>query len=56
MELYAKIEEIFYLMSRGISYQEAVHLLIKGFIFSNLIVDMEKRAMIFEIIQNLRGE
>lgn len=49
-------EEIFYLMSRGISYQEAVHLLIKGFIFSNLMVDMEKRAMIFEIIQNLRGE
>lgn len=42
--------EIFYLMSRGISYQEAIHLLIKGFIFSNLIVDMEKRAMIFSII------
>lgn len=48
--------EIFYLMSRGISYQEAIHLLIKGFIFSNLIVDMEKRAMIFSIIENLRGE
>ena len=48
--------EIFYLMSRGISYSEAIHLLIKGFIFSNLIVDMEKRAMIFSIIQNLRGE
>ena len=48
--------EIFYLRSRGISYQEAIHLLIKGFIFSNLIVDMEKRAMIFSIIENLRGE
>ena len=49
-------EEIFYLMSRGIPYQEAVNLLIKGFIFSNLVVDMEKRASILSIIQNLGGE
>lgn len=47
-------EELFYLMSRGISFEEAITLLIKGFIFSNLIVDMEKRAKIFQIIQNLR--
>ncbi len=47
-------DEIFYLMSRGISYEEAEMLLIKGFIFSNLIVDLEKRAMIFSCIQNLR--
>ena len=49
-------EEIFYLMSRGISYQEALSLLVKGFIFSNLEVDMEKRARILAIIQDLRGE
>lgn len=47
-------EEIFYLMSRGISEEEAINLLIKGFIFSNLVVDMEKRARIFQIIQDLR--
>ncbi|MBQ8681317.1 MAG: SufD family Fe-S cluster assembly protein [Bacilli bacterium] len=47
-------EEIFYLMSRGITEEEAVTLLIKGFIFSNLVVDMEKRARIFQVIQDLR--
>ena len=47
-------EELFYLMSRGITENEAITLLIKGFIFSNLIVDMEKRARIFQIIQDLR--
>ena len=47
-------EDIFYLMSRGISYHDAVMLLLKGFIFSNLIVDMEKRAMILNSIQDLR--
>ena len=49
-------DEIFYLMSRGIPYEEARNLLIKGFIFSNLVVDMEKRAQILSIIQNIRGE
>lgn len=47
-------EELFYLLSRGISYDEAITLLMKGFIFSNLIVDMDKRAKIFQIIQDLR--
>lgn len=47
-------EELFYFMSRGISRDEAITLLMKGFIFSNLVVDMEKRAKIFQIIQNLR--
>ena len=47
-------EEIFYLMSRGISEDEAINLLIKGFVFSNLVVDMDERARIFQIIQNLR--
>lgn len=48
-------EELFYLMSRGITEDEAMTLLMKGFIFSNLIVDMEKRARIFQVIQDLRG-
>lgn len=47
-------EEVFYLMSRGISRDEAMVLLMKGFIFSNLVVDMEKRAKIFQCIQDLR--
>ena len=46
-------EELFYMMSRGICEEEAISLLIKGFIFSNLVVDLEKRARIFQIIQNL---
>ena len=49
-----RLEDIFYLMSRGIPEDEAVVLLVKGLIFSNLVVDMEKRAKIFQIIQNLR--
>lgn len=48
-------EELFYLMSRGITEDEAMTLLMRGFIFSNLIVDMEKRARIFQVIQDLRG-
>jgi len=47
-------EDVFYLMSRGISLEEAVMLLIKGFIFSNLVVDMDKRAKIIQVIQDLR--
>lgn len=47
-------EELFYLMSRGISERDAITLLMKGFIFSNLVVDMEKRAKIFRVIQDLR--
>lgn len=50
-----QLEELFYLMSRGITKEEAMTLLMKGFIFSNLIVDMEKRARIFQVIQDLRG-
>ena len=46
-------EDLFYLMSRGISEDEAISLLVKGFIFSNLVVDMDKRAMIFHRLQSL---
>ena len=47
-------DDIFYLMSRGISEDCSITLLIKGLILSNLIVDMEKRAMIFKVIQDIR--
>jgi len=43
-------EELFYLKTRGIPQSEALKLLIKGLIFSNLIVDLDKRAKIFNII------
>ena len=43
-------EELFYLMSRGISYDEAVKLLIKGYILSNLDLDMDKRNKILNVI------
>lgn len=46
-------EELFYLMSRGISEGEAVSLIVKGFILSNLVVDMDMRALIFKILKNL---
>lgn len=48
-------EDIFYLMSRGNSREEAMVLLIKGFMFSNLLVDMEKRGRILECIRKIWG-
>ena len=47
-------EEVFYLMSRGISRDEAILLLIKGFLFSNMTVDLEKREFIMNSILRLR--
>ncbi len=43
-------DEIFYLMTRGINYNDTIKLLVKGYLFSNLNLDMEGRAKIFEII------
>ena len=43
-------EELFYLMARGIDYNSSIKLLVKGYIFSNLIVDMDKRSKILNII------
>lgn len=43
-------DDLFYLMSRGIDYENSVKLLVKGYIFSNLIVDMDKRSKILNII------
>lgn len=47
-------EEIFYLTSRGITEEEATYLLIKGFIFSNLILSMENKAIIYDCINSIR--
>ena len=47
-------EEMFYFMSRGIEKEEAILLLIKGFLFSNMIVDLEKREYIMNSILKLR--
>lgn len=43
-------EDLFYLMARGIDYENSIKLLIKGYIFSNLIVDVDKRNKILNII------
>ena len=44
------LDDIFYLMARGIKYDEAIKLLIKGLIFSNLVANLEQRERIFNII------
>jgi len=38
------------LMARGIDYNSAIKLLVKGYIFSNLVVDMDKRSKILNVI------
>lgn len=43
-------DELFYLMARGIDYNNAIKLLVKGYIFSNLVVDMDKRSKILDVI------
>ena len=48
-------EDIFYFMSRGISRKEAMLLLIKGFLFSNFVVDTDKRGRILECIRKIWG-
>lgn len=45
-----KEEMLFYLMSRGIEYNDAVKLLVKGFLFSNIELDNELREKEFKII------
>lgn len=45
-----KEDQVFYLMSKGISYNEAIKLLIKGYIFSNVVVNVDERIKIFEMI------
>ena len=45
-----KEDDIFYLMSKGISYNDTLKLLIKGYIFANLNVDIDLRMRILNII------
>ena len=46
-------EDVFYLMSRGIDEKSAIDLLLKGFIFSNLELNMDNKAMIYECIKDI---
>lgn len=43
-------DDIFYLMSRGINEEEVIKLMVKGFILSHLVIDMESRSKILSII------
>lgn len=49
-------ENLFYLMSRGIYYKEAVNLIIKGMIVSNINPDMETKEKILNILEKIGGE
>ena len=43
-------DDIFYLMSKGISYNDALKLLIRGYIMANMEVDVDTRVKIMQII------
>ena len=45
-----KDDDIFYLMSKGISYNDAVKLMIKGYLLSNIDIKNEIRKRIIDII------
>ena len=45
-----KDDDIFYLMSKGISYRDTLKLLIKGFLLSNSVENHEIRKKIIDII------
>lgn len=45
-----KDDLIFYLMSRGISYNDAIKLLVKGYLFSNIDTDSMLKEKIFNVI------
>ena len=49
-------EDLFYLMSRGITYSDSVKLIIKGMILSNINPDMEHREKILGILDEIGGE
>ncbi len=48
-------DELFYLQSRGIKYNDALKLLIKGFLFSNLVLNDEINDMLELIIKKYWG-
>ena len=45
-----KDDQIFYLMSKGISYNDSLKLLIKGYLFSDIVVPLELRIRMMKII------
>lgn len=45
-----KDEDIFYLMSKGISYNDSLKLMIKGYLLSNIDINHEIRKRIMDII------
>jgi len=45
-----KDDMVFYLMSRGIEYNDAIKLLIKGYLFSNINADSSLREKILNVI------
>ena len=45
-----KDELVFYLMSRGIEYNDAIKLLVKGYLFSNIDADSSLREKILNVI------
>ncbi len=49
-------EDLFYLMSRGITYSDSVKLIVKGMILSNINPDMEHREKILGILDEIGGE
>ena len=50
-----KDELVFYLMSRGIEYNDCIKLLVKGFLFSNIDVDNKMRERILNVIDMYWG-
>lgn len=50
-----KEDMVFYLMSRGIEYNDAIKLLVKGYLFSNVDVDSYLREKILNVIDKYWG-
>lgn len=46
-------DSLFYLMSRGINYKDSLNLIIKGILFSNIIIPDEYRQVIIDILDNI---
>lgn len=49
-------DDLFYLMSRGISYSDSVSLIIKGIILGNINIPDDYRQSIIDILDKLGGE
>lgn len=50
-----KEDVIFYLMSRGINYNDALKLVIKGYLFSNISADADIRSKIYKVMDTYWG-